>query len=435
MFKSELVRLQYADAYWPYAGFRVGTPTLLRRLVTENLGWNTRNQSGLPGYRHILEEHGNAVTNRDCTFHNWGVEPAIWLQWRYGRLKNSPFPTGTEVTGQTVPVMLSQVPNPRELTASEASTLGSDAAAKFRQAVEERVQTFGGPVFLAELEETREMIVRPAKGLRKKISKYLKLAELAMLQAYEELARLNRRKRRGRKFELIKEIENLWLGARLGILPLMADIDDALATFRDYSKDVALKVRKSVSREFGSRTGIFESLFGKHIWVNTLNARCSIVGEIGANIVAPAGTAERVAQCVGADWHGAIERFVPTLWEAIPYSFVVDYFSNLGAVVDEAFSAELAMKWTSTTLVTTSTRRISEIPIMVSPLVQGFQDPSTFGEIRSNGHSWHEKKSISRRSGLPTISFHLEVPRLLQSLNVAGLLGLLSKISKLGPKL
>lgn len=111
------------------------------------------------------------------------------------------------------------------------------------------------------------------------------------------------------------------------------------------------------------------------------------------------------------DWHTrmglTIQEFVPTVWELIPYSFVVDYFTNIGDVVNYAYSANLNWVYKSA-----SFRQLTQIvKSQKLDIVAMAQTPGNlrFWEYRSVP-SINEFVHYKRWTpGLPLPSIHLRV--------------------------
>jgi hypothetical protein len=105
-----------------------------------------------------------------------------------------------------------------------------------------------------------------------------------------------------------------------------------------------------------------------------------------------------------------LPHFIPTIWDLIPYSFVVDYFVNVGDVI-RAYSLNTSkLAWCKKTIVTV--QRIDQrdwIDVIASPSayeVRAFKPDS--------GNSYIERKTFSRGSVSPgslrpVLAFHLPI--------------------------
>jgi len=71
-------------------------------------------------------------------------------------------------------------------------------------------------------------------------------------------------------------------------------------------------------------------IFGAFRGCEVRTWRYTVYGRLRATAELPArGSAERLRQVLGFN----LEEFVPTIWEIIPFSFVVDYFANVGEML------------------------------------------------------------------------------------------------------
>jgi hypothetical protein len=53
------------------------------------------------------------------------------------------------------------------------------------------------------------------------------------------------------------------------------------------------------------------------------------------------------------------EEFIPTAWELLPWSFLVDYFTNIGDLVEASVTSTAGLRWSSLCVVRTQSRRVS----------------------------------------------------------------------------
>jgi hypothetical protein len=64
---------------------------------------------------------------------------------------------------------------------------------------------------------------------------------------------------------------------------------------------------------------------------------------VGVNprISAPVGSLELLAERAGF----GLQNFVPTIYELMPWSFLLDYFTNMGTIVNAAFTSTANIAW------------------------------------------------------------------------------------------
>jgi hypothetical protein len=120
------------------------------------------------------------------------------------------------------------------------------------------------------------------------------------------------------------------------------------------------------------------------------------------------------------------DRFVPTVWELIPYSFVVDYFVNIGDIIESYAFQRSSIAWGHQTVRDIATRKYG-------PLRHYFTDSVTYPTTRQllkadvyGGDATMERKTVTRTpigqvSLIPTLEFTFPI-RTRPWLNMAALL-------------
>jgi hypothetical protein len=212
------------------------------------------------------------------------------------------------------------------------STSNADSQARigFLKKVRKSQRSFQSGVFLGELGEALHQIARPASALRAAVSTYSSAAKKAA-----------RRARTPR--QAAKAITGTWLEHSFGWVPLFNDVDDsmkALAGFREYIGDVFKYTFYDTSRE-GQKQSIqvpgtsVNLLFN---WSVERGVRVTYKGMLAYEFA-------NKAKDWKSNWGLTLSDFLPTIWELIPYSFLVDYFTNLGDVIDSACMGDVGLRW------------------------------------------------------------------------------------------
>lgn len=222
----------------------------------------------------------------------------------------------------------------------------NQALSSFNKSCRRATTQISGGVFLGELSETLRMIKHPAMALRKLVDDHLK-----------DLAR---RKRRGFKHTLHANnyLAGAWLEASYGWLPLISDTKDAAIALSRFIHD---KNRVTSVSGTGSTTSSSVNFTNAgYVGVNTSTqwqlqkeASVRIVGAMKAKALGP--TLDHAMNVFG--FHP--RDFVPTVWNLIPYSFLADYFLNVGSVLEATFFDYSSLAWVSKTTKIRSTQFIS----------------------------------------------------------------------------
>nr|UJQ85504.1 MAG: hypothetical protein 1 [Leviviridae sp.] len=289
-------------------------------LVPGSLKTFTQTKTGdyLPNWKTIIRNGGDATTTfsgtkQECTarpgsakiyfFHNPGggkprtVEFQLW-----GGYTTNPSP-------QTF------------YTGADETKATNQALIRLYQDIRSNQTHFSGMTFLGEMREAISMIRRPAQALRKGLGDYF--------------STLRKRKGRAPKHRLRSILSDTWLEYSFGWMPLINDVKaaaEALARFEDDK-------RRTTARGYGIHETATNT---QNVALSATNymyydsnvrdyAKCEVIYKVGLSFAgsAPFGSARRLAELSGF----TLSEFVPTAWELVPWSFLVDYFSNVGDIL------------------------------------------------------------------------------------------------------
>lgn len=208
------------------------------------------------------------------------------------------------------------------------------ARARFAKKAEKIYTQFQGGVFLGELRETLHMIRNPAKSLRNKLGDHLALLK----RKQGRLRRLPRERRE-------RVVQSMWLEASFGWLPLLNDLDDA-RSYLDKRQDALYRQVITVKSGHELAWTLSESAQSGGSganplrWSRLIRRKCSHV--LAGGVKSTASSKKLIDRsAMGL----APRNFVPTLWELIPWSFAVDYFSNVGDVIQAWSSQSVTLAW------------------------------------------------------------------------------------------
>jgi hypothetical protein len=353
-----------------------------------------------PGWRLKVARGENATTNLTGTRRKLVVKPGLY-GYVFDNHGYTPFPAffWTVKGGHIV--------EPFVVNEGSASTTKATNQAKmnFVNAALEQLGSFEGQVFLGELAETLHAIKRPLESLRKSIDHY---------------HRTLKRRRKGTSAHKEKALAGTWLEFQFGWKPLVSDAEDAIfalykiakhrnrfAMVRGSGKDVIQLQNDSIGDSLGSLR-----------WTKTTIGRSTVDVRYFGVVDLTMSNYEVVRSQLGF----RLDRFVPTLWEVLPYSFLVDYFSNVGDMLSAWSLGSTRLKWVA------KTERIeylyelsSTSPYIANPSSSGSyswvgRDPAT-----SRGSFVRVSRTPSAGSLVP--SAVLEIPgfRSLKWANIAAL--------------
>lgn len=190
---------------------------------------------------------------------------------------------------------------------------------------------FQGGVFLGELREAINMIARPGAALRRGIGAYLADAKNVVRRYhYTDRGRI---------------LTKTWLEYSYGWRPLFRDIDSgmrALAATDHIVPDIIVGV---ASDEGGSNPVSRSTLASGGNTIGTALFREKTRGSVRYLGCVAWESTNRAQEWESPKWGLTLSDFVPTVWELIPYSFIVDYFSNVGQVIDASSFGVVSLRW------------------------------------------------------------------------------------------
>jgi len=205
-----------------------------------------------------------------------------------------------------------------------------------------------GGVVLGELRKTLGTIARPFVASYKLLKAYKRQAERITIALLRKLKR-DRKKgvsKRGLR-EAHKKLASLWLEYSFGIMPLVNDVGNAIVAYQKWcGQAVAVAPIWSsgsdeslVSTDTFTKTPAFNI---STIGVKTvkLQSKCRFGGEYGHR-VDQQGNVDGALRACGFQ----LSEFVPTIWELLPFSWLADYFANVGTIITSTFTSTANVLW------------------------------------------------------------------------------------------
>lgn len=237
------------------------------------------------------------------------------------------------------------------------SKANSEASKKFYQKVKGLQQSFSGMQWAGELRQTIRMLRNPAANLfRSARDDYLKRVK-RMKGGYV------------RNPNWAAGLSGAYLEWFYGVRPLVMDIEDALDTIDYLSEEKVIRRRISGSyNQKGSPTVNYNGADADMYYGLAFNLR-KITCEYAKVRYIGLWQLERAR--IGKSWTigdkakqlgFTLENFVPTVWELLPWSFLVDYFTTVGDVLDTTFTSLDDVKWINKTIRTVKEIRRESTP-------------------------------------------------------------------------
>jgi hypothetical protein len=274
---------------------------------------------------------------------------------------------------------------------SSSQSADNQAIMGFIHDAKSQYNSISGGVFLGELRETLTMIRNPAKSLRAAVDRYL---------LYLQGRRGSFRTQRDAEDFLAKS----WLEYSFGWVPL---ISDTKAAAEGLARLIHGDIRYSTARGFGKHEASSKPVVvttsaspglpahGTLQYYNVMRASVIIKGGVSAKAQGP--TLDNAMHIFGF----TPEEFVPTIWNLLPYSFLADYFLNIGDILEATFFDKTGINWTSKTTISETEyhRQLS------------FKNPKGWSGSASGGITKVTQKSMNRTSVFPLVpSLEVSLP-------------------------
>lgn len=349
----------------------------------------------LPNYRQVIKDKGNATTPLvayEQLLVNSYVRP---FQGIDNLVTAFPHITSTKFNFEAFEPIQS-VPS---YLVDEAVAAATSRAYK---KIGELTDPFKGQVFLGELKETLQLLKNP-------LAKSIQLTN----------AFLRKRKAADKNFRKTKALGESWLEYRFGILPLIQDIGSLLElaqkqaqrnetlSYRFYGKSEGSSSDVLLSNDMGFDVSIsVEEVYKAECIINLgfnqslLNVPSEFSARLEANLLNP-------------------DTLLETGWELFPFSFLIDYFVNVGDIISAAVASQRGVVYSSRSIVRTTETRYTA----------SYVNAPAWGEISDPGFRlYHVKRRDVVRDalplGIPPVVFTL--PRSdIRLANIAALLTLL----------
>lgn len=222
-----------------------------------------------------------------------------------------------------------------------SSDLG-DAEAKAARAYIRKVNDFDhaiqGMVVLGEIRETLQLLRNPAKTF------YNALAS--------DYIRGLKRYKKDTPRALARAAQKQWLESVFGWLPLISDMQSASELLSRLNEE-RLESRLITAVGHNSKVGTPSSGTGYETFFTyrsrsfdraegKVKYRALLLNEPDAYDYSPLGYLARQS---GFSW----TQFVPAAWELLPWSFLFDYFTNIGDILEHSFVQSRWVRWAQRT--------------------------------------------------------------------------------------
>lgn len=322
----------------------------------------------------------------------------------------------TSYTGNMAEYALqTSIPTGHLMAFDWGSTADAKASNKFLAQIRQQYTQFSAGTFFGELHQTLRMIAHPAEALSKQSWEYIgRLGNLKKVYA-----------RTKHPHRWRDAAPSLWLEYAFGWKPLLADIQngfDAANSLLDQEHVVRVKgsgmsEKTVVDTTFGASVQPAYNSYLLHNGRQRIIER-DAVRYYGAINVQAGSSGERYAR-----WGFTPDDFVPTAWELLPWSFLIDYFASIGDFISGVFTRTANVTWCSKVR-----HKESEMLVVATPYVANVPPA---GKPRLGGSSpssciWKRVDLVrTANAGVPTPALYLKTdgPSSGQWANMSALFG------------
>jgi hypothetical protein len=220
------------------------------------------------------------------------------------------------------------------------------ADSRFLDLAKSAISSFQSGQDIAELHQTIESVIHPMASLRKHVLSY-----------FSSLRKLKTKYKRGplisRQVSLQKALSDTYLEWTFGWNPLAADIAQGLVDL-SRTRFESTPVKASAHEDYSV---VLTDLFGGQGTCHTVGHR-KITSRYSVRLKGAVNAFYSKQPRMLQELQLLPEDFAPTAWNVLPYSFVIDYFLNIGDVIDGFSFPSAALRWCNKSTVSETIYRV-----------------------------------------------------------------------------
>lgn len=378
----------------------------------------TRTGQALRNWRKVINDGGNATTPLTGVFDtietSGGGADCVVIKAK----RSSGETIDTRISGDVAVTNANHSIGYREVstTSDFADNL---ARARFYKRLGDHQTQFTGMTFLGELRETVHMLHHPAAAIYR--------GSHSFLDALKKRKRLSAR-------DLTVAASDLWLEYAFGWVPLLMDCKSAIDAYnRKLGHTVpSVSITGGGQKAYDTRSSVPVGWQEGDIYVPLVTGSEGLkvinrgVKSIDTHTVRYKGAVRTQVEAPPITWGDSlgfnIEQVVPTAWELLPWSFLVDYFTNVGDILSSAAVATQNLAWVNKTTITEQMYCCNTVPYPIANL-DGFWKYTVSGQGQ---YVALKRRRVVRvaNSGISLPSFQLDFDLSDRQLgNIAALLG------------
>lgn len=250
-------------------------------------------------------------------------------------------------------------PNPAHLSVSAYHADAAALSLTYKKVLREQ-QQLNSPAVIAEFLDVLRMFGRPYRAVTDLVNRHVNRLALASRGLSGSTS--------FRKQQWLSIAANVWAETAFGLQPLISDTKKAAIALARYNLEQERLSRpraKVVGRGGNENSTTYTSRKqcpSVSMWTvsnikTETQASAQYVVGLKSDILAEFGSNERLMQLLGFN----PSNWIPALWEAVPYSWLVDYFSNVGAILESAATSQAGIVWVSKTAKTRTVQTYTNV--------------------------------------------------------------------------
>lgn len=275
----------------------------------------------LPQYKSVIRQQGNATNDFS------GLKTTYQAQG--GSSSRVSINYGTDDAGVLFPLQISKLRSDGHfmtplmgLSPPGSTGVAEDQArARFVTRARRATTQFQSGVFLGEIRETIRAIKHPAESIRRGLDSYL-----------TSVKKQRRGLKNARPDTVRRALGGTWLEYAFGWAPLLSDVKSAAEALAAYNGAFTPPQRVHATGKNESVIANIED--GVSTDYGFYSFRMEVKESVNAYIYGALSSTVHVTAPTFRGSFGLRTRdFLPTIWELIPFSFVTDYFTNVGDII------------------------------------------------------------------------------------------------------
>lgn len=361
----------------------------------------TRTDSGpVPGWRSKIAAHQSATSSLDGSKTVRSLRSG-WSEFAQSKRAFSPVPFDRSVR-VTCGIHFGLPQDVSHLGPGNWNTADNLAKAKFISSCRAAQTKFQSLVSLGEAGETARQLRRPAEAAFRGIVDYVKLLKKTVPQT---LRQLSKKPKATRIPSMRKIIANSWLEFCYGWKPLLMDLDNAMQAVADlnYGTLDVVEVSGVGKDEYANVSGTtIDAAAGNNIGYSSVTKTTYMVRYYGQIWARNPNTAVAASHIFGFD----PSEWLPSIWELIPYSFVVDYFTNVGNIIDAVSFVTSNLVWVNRTQRVESVFTIQDNGMSPTAYGNFGEDYRRFEPAMAEVRTWSVSRSVYTGGLVPSLEFY-----------------------------